>query len=115
KGIKVENIGNIPGRTVVVTAGTALGGRIHIGSEVISGGGGGRPASDGLSASLRKLGFELRRLKTGTPPRLHARSIDWPRLEFVLGDTTVPFLAIANRRSAGALTVSEVGMFHVEH
>ena len=115
KGIRVKNIGDIPGRTVVVTAGTALGGRIHIGGEIVTGGGGGRPASDGLSASLRKLGFELRRLKTGTPPRLHARSIDWPRLEFVLGDTTVPFLAIANRRSAGALTVSEVGMFHVEH
>ena len=114
KGIKVENIGNIPGRTVVVTAGTALGGRIHIGSEVISGGGGGRPASDGLSASLRQLGFELRRLKTGTPPRLHARSIDWHRLDFVLGETPAPFLALSNRRSAGESTGAEPGMFHVE-
>ena len=114
KGIKVENIGNIPGRTVVVTAGTALGGRIHIGSEVISGGGGGRPASDGLSASLRQLGFELRRLKTGTPPRLHTRSIDWHRLDFVLGETPAPFLALSNRRSAGESTGAEPGMFHVE-
>ena len=51
KGIRVESLGEIPARTVVVTAGTALGGRIHIGGEVISGGGGGRPASDGLSSA----------------------------------------------------------------
>ena len=115
KGIRVDKIGDIPGKTVVVTAGTALGGRIHIGTEVVSGGGGGRPASDGLSNSLRQLGFELRRLKTGTPPRLHARSIDWHRLGFVLGETPAPFLAISNRRSAGGHAGAEPGMFHVEH
>jgi tRNA uridine 5-carboxymethylaminomethyl modification enzyme len=114
KGIRVESLGEIPARTVVVTAGTALGGRIHIGGEVISGGGGGRPASDGLSSSLRRLGFELRRLKTGTPPRLHARSIDWKRVDFVLGENPVPFLALSNRRPVGACTDAKSEMFHVE-
>jgi tRNA U34 5-carboxymethylaminomethyl modifying enzyme MnmG/GidA len=113
-GITVAGIGNIRGRTVVITAGTALRGRIHIGNEVVAGGGGGRPASDGLSESLRELGFELCRLKTGTPPRLHAHSIDWDRVKMVHGEEPPPFMALKNRRltALGALPGPE--MFHVE-
>ena len=133
KGVAVAGIiGGIRGRTVVITAGTALKGRIHIGNEVAAGGGGGRPACDGLSESLRELGFELRRLKTGTPPRLHAHSIDWDRVKMVYGETPPPFMALKNRRltALGALPSPQMfhvkqnaagnppctpGMFHVEH
>ena len=98
KGVWLEGRKQIAGRTVVLTAGTALNGRIHVGGEVVPGGGGGRAAADDLSASLKELGFELRRLKTGTPPRLHARSIDWHRVGLLTGETPVPFLALSSRR-----------------
>jgi len=62
--------GILTARAVVVTTGTAMTGTIHIGSEVQPGGGDGRPAAQALSESLRSLGFNLTRFKTGTPPRL---------------------------------------------
>jgi len=63
-------------RAVVVTAGTFLAGRMHLGDEMWAGGRYGEPAAIGLSASLRRLGLRLDRLKTGTCPRLAAESID---------------------------------------
>jgi tRNA uridine 5-carboxymethylaminomethyl modification enzyme len=67
------------GRSVVVTTGTSLAGRIIIGDVHYEGGRTGEQAAKGLSGSLRRLGFTLGRLKTGTPPRIDARTIDFSR------------------------------------
>src|SRR5690606_28518129 len=67
--------------TVVLTVGTFLGGRIHIGLENYQGGRAGDPPANALAARLRELPFRVGRLKTGTPPRLDARSIDFSRLQ----------------------------------
>lgn len=74
------NTGRIfKGRTVVVTTGTSLAGRIIMGDVQYEGGRTGEQAAKGLSGSLRRLGFTLGRLKTGTPPRIDARSIDFSK------------------------------------
>ena len=79
-------------RTVIVTAGTFLRGLMHIGTEQFSGGRRDEPASEELSASLEKIGLKLGRLKTGTPPRLDAKTIDFDKLEIQYGDETItPF------------------------
>lgn len=67
------------GRTVVLTTGTSLGGRIIVGDTAYEGGRSGEQAAARLSASLEKLGLRLGRLKTGTPPRIDARTIDFSR------------------------------------
>ncbi|MBI4060461.1 MAG: tRNA uridine-5-carboxymethylaminomethyl(34) synthesis enzyme MnmG [Elusimicrobia bacterium] len=69
------------GKTVVLTTGTFLNGRAHVGLETHAAGRGGEAPSLGISSSLSSLGFAVGRLKTGTPPRLHARSVDFSRLE----------------------------------
>src|SRR5580704_7317781 len=71
---------------VVLTTGTFLGGLIHIGAEKIAAGRVGEAPSLGLSRTLRRAGFALGRLKTGTPPRLDGRTIDWAGLEVQHGD-----------------------------
>jgi tRNA uridine 5-carboxymethylaminomethyl modification enzyme len=71
---------------VVLTTGTFLGGLIHIGSEKIPAGRVGEAPSLGLGATLRRAGFALGRLKTGTPPRLDGRTIDWAGLDIQQGD-----------------------------
>ncbi len=92
------------GRTVVVTTGTFLRGLMHIGSDQQAGGRAGEAAANALSASLIDLGLELGRLKTGTPPRLLKRSIDFGRTEIQNGDNPIPYL-----------TFWKEGLFHVEH
>lgn len=72
--------------TVVLTTGTFLRGLIHIGETKIPAGRVGEAPSLGLSATLERHGFPLGRLKTGTPPRLDGRSIDWSSLEMQAGD-----------------------------
>ncbi|TVR16913.1 MAG: tRNA uridine-5-carboxymethylaminomethyl(34) synthesis enzyme MnmG [Balneolaceae bacterium] len=72
--------------SVVLTSGTFLNGIIHIGESQYGGGRSGERASVGISASLEKLGFEIGRLKTGTPPRIDGRSIDYTKLEIQYGD-----------------------------
>jgi tRNA uridine 5-carboxymethylaminomethyl modification enzyme len=74
------------GKTVVLTTGTFLNGLAHVGLQTHAAGRGGEPPALGLSASLRSLGLTVGRLKTGTPPRLHARSVDFSRLERQDGD-----------------------------
>jgi tRNA uridine 5-carboxymethylaminomethyl modification enzyme len=73
-------------RAVVVTTGTFLRGLIHIGLKQQAGGRGGETAAYGLSEQLMELGFQMGRLKTGTPPRLDGKSIDFSNLEPQLGD-----------------------------
>ena len=78
------------GRAVVLTVGTFLGGRIHIGLSNYEGGRAGDPPSNALAARLRERPFRVERLKTGTPPRIAARSIDYSVLQEQPGDTPVP-------------------------
>ena len=80
-------------KTVVITTGTFLHGLMHIGNEKEHGGRAGEPAAVGVSASLREIGIELMRLKTGTPPRLLARTIDFSKLEAQSGDDPIPFFS----------------------
>ena len=77
---------------IVLTTGTFLGGVIHIGERQIKAGRFGEAPSDGLSGSLARHGFPLGRLKTGTPPRLDGRTIDWAAVEHqAADDQPVPF------------------------
>ena len=75
---------------VVLTAGTFLGGRIHIGLENYEGGRAGDAPSNALSKRLRELPFNVDRLKTGTPPRIDARTIDFSVMQEQPGDTPTP-------------------------
>ena len=77
-------------KTVVLTAGTFLAGKIHIGQSNYAGGRAGDPPSVGLSKKLRELPFNVQRLKTGTPPRIDSRSIDFSELEPQHGDKPTP-------------------------
>ena len=86
KGVKTQLGLEIPAKAVVLTNGTFLNGLIHIGEKQFGGGRSGERASVGLTADLEALGFESNRMKTGTPPRLDGRSIDWDRLEEQPGD-----------------------------
>jgi tRNA uridine 5-carboxymethylaminomethyl modification enzyme len=79
------------GKTVVITTGTFLRGLMHIGSNQQSGGRAGDSAAMNLSDSLKEIGLELARLKTGTPPRLLKRSIDFSKTEAQYGDEPVPY------------------------
>lgn len=96
KGIKVENgkvtgvitnIGlEIKAKTVILTNGTFLNGLIHIGEKQFGGGRAGESASFGITEDLVKLGFESGRMKTGTPPRVDGRSLDFYKMEEQAGD-----------------------------
>jgi tRNA uridine 5-carboxymethylaminomethyl modification enzyme len=78
--------------SVIVTTGTFLCGLMHVGTEQVAGGRLGEPAANELSDSLRQMGLELARLKTGTPPRLDARTVAFDKLEIQHGDEKpVPF------------------------
>ncbi len=77
-------------KTVVLTAGTFLGGLIHIGLANYQGGRAGDPPSNGLSRRLRELPFRVDRLKTGTPPRIDGRSVNFSVLESQPGDDPMP-------------------------
>ncbi len=80
-------------KTVVITTGTFLRGLMHIGQQQQAGGRAGEAASTGLSGSLTEIGLELGRLKTGTPPRLLKRSIDFSKTEVQPGDEPVPYFS----------------------
>jgi len=86
KGVDTRSGIRFLGKTVVVTTGTFMRGLIHIGLTQYPGGRAGDLPSLGLSDQLRQLGFEVGRLKTGTPARLDARTIDFSRLEPQYGD-----------------------------
>jgi tRNA uridine 5-carboxymethylaminomethyl modification enzyme len=77
-------------RTVVLTVGTFLGGLIHVGMQNYQGGRAGDPPSNALSQRLRELPFTVDRLKTGTPPRIDGRTIDYSQLTEQPGDTPLP-------------------------
>ena len=91
-------------KTVIITTGTFLRGLMHIGANQQSGGRAGEAAAQGLSGSLKEIGLELGRLKTGTPPRLLRSSIDFSRTEEQPGDEPVPYFSYWKD-----------DLFHVEH
>jgi tRNA uridine 5-carboxymethylaminomethyl modification enzyme len=85
-------------QAVVVTTGTFLRGLIHIGNQSVPAGRMGEAPATGLSAALERIGLRLGRLKTGTPPRIDGRTIDWAKLEMQLGDDPpVPFSTLTTR------------------
>ncbi|PCJ12686.1 MAG: tRNA uridine-5-carboxymethylaminomethyl(34) synthesis enzyme MnmG [Gammaproteobacteria bacterium] len=84
-------------RTVVMTTGTFLGGVIHIGLDNYQGGRAGDPASNALSKRLRELPFNIDRLKTGTPPRIDGKSVDFSVLEQQPGDTPCPVMSYVGK------------------
>jgi tRNA uridine 5-carboxymethylaminomethyl modification enzyme len=92
------------GTTIVVTTGTFLRGLMHIGTNQQAGGRAGEAAAMGLSGSLQEMGIELGRLKTGTPPRLLRRSIDFSKTQIQPGDEPPPYF-----------TYWKDDLFHVEH
>ncbi len=85
-------------RTVVLTAGTFLSGKIHIGLENYTGGRAGDPAASTLGARLRDYALPVGRLKTGTPPRIDGRSIDFSVLEMQPGDDPAPVFSFRGSR-----------------
>ncbi|PNP59942.1 hypothetical protein FNYG_14736 [Fusarium nygamai] len=85
-GVRLESGQTLPTKKVIITTGTFLGGEIHIGLTAYPAGRLGEAATFGLSKSLRDAGFELGRLKTGTPPRIDAASINYDVLEKQYGD-----------------------------
>jgi tRNA uridine 5-carboxymethylaminomethyl modification enzyme len=85
--------------SVVLCAGTFLGGKIHIGLDNYSGGRAGDPPSIALAQRLRELPFNVSRLKTGTPPRIDAKSVDFSCLEEQWGDTPTPVMSFMGKLS----------------
>ena len=93
-------------RAVVLTAGTFLSGKIHIGLENYQGGRAGDPAAMSLGAKLRELNLPQGRLKTGTPPRIDGRSIDFSALSEQPGDTPTPVFSVRGSRELHPRQVS---------
>lgn len=87
KGVVTGMGMRIPGKTVVLTNGTFLNGIIHIGTKQFGGGRIGEKAATGLTEQLIALGFETGRMKTGTPPRIDGRTLDYTRMEQQEGDS----------------------------
>jgi tRNA uridine 5-carboxymethylaminomethyl modification enzyme len=112
--------GEILAQCVVVTAGTFLRGTIHVGKKSWPGGRLDAPSSTALADSLREAGFQVGRLKTGTPPRLHRDSINYAGMEPQPGEEPPPFFSWEVRRmfhveQDGGSAGQQTGMFHVEH
>jgi len=85
-GVRLKDGRDLPSEAVVVTTGTFLNGLAHVGEQKYACGRNGEPPSNTLGAQLRTLGLPWTRLKTGTPPRLDGRTIDWARFEEQPGD-----------------------------
>ncbi len=86
-------------KAVVLTVGTFLAGQIHIGLQNYSGGRAGDPPSVALARRLRELPFRVGRLKTGTPPRIDARSVDFSKMQPQPGDTPLPVMSFIGKQS----------------
>ena len=87
------------GKAVVVTAGTFLAGNVHIGLENHAAGRAGDPPAENLAKTLRQLPFRVERLKTGTPPRIDARSVDFSQLQEQWGDNPLPVMSYLGKAS----------------
>lgn len=85
-GVKTQLGIDIRANSTILTSGTFLQGRIHLGTQQFSGGRSGERAAEGITAQLASAGFQTGRMKTGTPPRVDGRSIDYTKLETQPGD-----------------------------
>jgi tRNA uridine 5-carboxymethylaminomethyl modification enzyme len=111
RGVVTQAGIKIAADTVVLTVGTFLGGKIHVGEVNYSGGRAGDPASIGLARSLRDLGLAVGRLKTGTPPRIDGRTIDYTNLAEQPGDAPTPVFSFLGTRAEHPRQVS----CHITH
>ena len=98
RGVVTQTGIAIEAPAVVLTVGTFLAGKIHVGETHYAGGRAGDPAAIGLAEKLRGLGLNVGRLKTGTPPRIDGRSIDYSRLTPQPGDVPMPVFSFLGRR-----------------
>lgn len=98
-GVKTEMGLSFHAKTVVLTVGTFLGGRIHIGLSNYQGGRAGDPPANALAERLRELPFNVERLKTGTPPRIDGRTINFDKLTEQPGDNPLPVFSFMGSRS----------------
>ena len=118
RGVVLASGEKLSGKTVVLTAGTFMRGRVMIGQDVIYEGRWGEKSADDISTSIEKLGFELGRMKTGTPPRIHRDSIDVSKMQLQPGDEPPPFFSRAARNlRKSVIEAPNTGsseMFHVE-
>jgi tRNA uridine 5-carboxymethylaminomethyl modification enzyme len=106
-GVRMFENSEIKGRSVIITTGTFLNGKIYIGQESEDGGRKNEQPARELSEGLKRIGFKLERLKTGTPPRLDKNSLDYDKMELQAGAEPPPLFSWKARR--------ELAMFHVEH
>ena len=98
-GVETQMGLSFNGKTVVLTAGTFLGGTIHIGLQNQSGGRAGDPPSIALAERLRAMPLRVDRLKTGTPPRIDAKTVDFSKMAEQWGDTPTPLMSYMGNRS----------------
>ena len=110
-GVETASGLRVAAGAVVITTGTFLRGEIHIGDKRVPAGRAGEAPALGLAAALRRLGLPLGRMKTGTPPRLDGRTVDWDALEAQPGDDPPEPLSfmterIGNRQVACAITAT---------
>ncbi|MDT8893356.1 tRNA uridine-5-carboxymethylaminomethyl(34) synthesis enzyme MnmG [Halomonas sp. I1] len=110
-GVRTETGIRFMGETVVLCTGTFLGGVIHIGLDNSRGGRAGDPPSNALAERLRALPFRVDRLKTGTPPRLDAKSVDFSVLDEQPGDDPTPVMSYRGERNLHPRQVS----CHIAH
>jgi len=111
RGVVTETGLRFLAETVVLCTGTFLGGVIHIGLDNSRGGRAGDPPSNALAERLRALPFRVDRLKTGTPPRIDAKSVDFSRLEEQPGDSPTPVMSYLGSRDMHPRQVS----CHIAH
>ncbi len=111
RGVVTETGIRFKAETVVLSTGTFLGGVIHIGLDTSRGGRAGDPPSNALAERLRALPFRVDRLKTGTPPRLDAKSVDFSHLEEQPGDSPTPVMSYLGNREMHPRQVS----CHIAH
>lgn len=97
-GVELQDTRKFSAKSVVIAAGTFLNGKIHTGRKTFSAGRAGEPASIELAESLKRLGFPMGRLKTGTPPRLDGRTIDWDAFESQEADEKPVAFSFATER-----------------
>jgi tRNA uridine 5-carboxymethylaminomethyl modification enzyme len=123
RGVTCRKHGDINADSVVICTGTFLRGRVLIGMKSIKQGRMGEESAEELSKSFDQLGFELGRLKTGTPPRLHKDSLDYSKMDIQPGETPPPFFSRMARKEwelfhveQSKYSLDEINkMFHVEH
>ncbi|MBI4482496.1 MAG: tRNA uridine-5-carboxymethylaminomethyl(34) synthesis enzyme MnmG [Acidobacteria bacterium] len=109
QGVELMDGRRLAARAVVMTTGTFLNGLIHIGERKYPAGRAGEQPSIPLAHSVKRIGFAVGRLKTGTPPRLDARTIDWSKFEPQPGDEQPTFFSFASRQVSQPQVLCHMG------